>query len=296
MPLLDNLYSLQLEAVQTGKYEQIEAIYNTITYKKLTYLERNRGLITAHKLMAFERCQWCYEKEFIDEKPNVKNDKEAFVMGSAFDDFLTEGKVFFEEKYEVVARRDEKTRELFMGKELLSKSNSEMLFNMIKEYRAQPLFSQAPKKKIVLAMYKGLILKIELDDIDDENRLMRDIKTAANIVTFYKEMARFNEKFIGRSKYLFQMSFYFFVLSLTLEKEYGAVLQVVDKNKDISRSGAWVFDVSELRGELHKIMGLLDDLKVSQDSGCFFPSQDQATLYECPYYGLQGHGRPTKYF
>ena len=296
MPLLDLLPQLQLKATQTGDYSQLESIYNTIDYKKLSYVEKNRGVITAHKLMSFARCQWCYEKQYIDELPNRNESSDALILGSAFDDLLTEGDEFFAEKYEVVTRRNQRTQEKHIGKELLSNSMHELLTKMKSEFRANSLFSQNPKKKILLADYKGLILKVELDDVDEQNAIIRDIKTAANIITFYKEMARLNEKFIGRSKYLFQMTFYFFVVNLVLEQEYNALLQVVDKKKEFSRSGAWVFDRSELRCEVYKVTQLLDSLKLSHDSGCFWPTEDQTTLYDCPYYGIEGHGRPNKYF
>jgi len=72
----------------------------------MTYSERNAGKVTSHKLLAFDKCPWCFKQEFIDMIPNPANeDNDNFVVGAALDHLLCEGQKSFDKKYMVVDKR-----------------------------------------------------------------------------------------------------------------------------------------------------------------------------------------------
>lgn len=79
-----------------------------------TYIEKNRGFITSHKLKAFQEDPWSYYLKYVLEavppylvrNPDKEEEKDVFILGQAVDDYLTFGEEKFHEKYRVVAKRD----------------------------------------------------------------------------------------------------------------------------------------------------------------------------------------------
>jgi hypothetical protein len=282
LELLEHIKTLQAKAATDQDYTELNKVYATREYKNLSYMERNHGLVTSHKLQDFIRCQWCYAQKYINGVQDPTEDessKEALTIGLALDDRLTEGEKLYKEKYEVVARRCKESAKI-----QLTQRMGEQVDLMTSEFKASPLFNQNPIKKIVLAKYGTLIMKIELDDFIQDKNLIIDVKSTANILTF-------NPQF-----YAFQMGFYAYVMELALDLKCHAMLEVVDKGI-ISRSGAWWFDHAILREQRGPIVDALENLQQSQDTGIFMPAQEQEVLWGCPYYGLKtnqfplGHGR-----
>lgn len=54
-----------------------------------SYIERNRGYVTASKLKTFIKSPEAYYLEYIKEVPLEREDSNAFILGTAFDDHLS---------------------------------------------------------------------------------------------------------------------------------------------------------------------------------------------------------------
>lgn len=284
MAVLQNRY---LESESEKNWIELEAFYGTPEYKALPYLIRNRGFITAHKLAEFKRCSWCFSQKYIYEIPDPSEDveNEAFILGQAVDDFLTEGTEVFHKKYEVVIRRSTKMA-ILTGKIQLTQGQWESIQQMILEFKQQYLFDSTPKKKIILFKgtgdLAGMVLKAELDDINELQRMIKDVKTCANIKTF------------SPSYYLLQATFYNLLVELKFAENYEVMLEIVDKNRAVSRSMALIYTRPTLQSQRGYLLGELIRANKAIYTGIFSEAEDQDVLYDCPYYGYQGHGRPTE--
>lgn len=245
-----------------------------------TYIEKNRGFITSSKLKLFETCQWCYEKKYIQEIPDPYEeyeDKDPLVIGQAIDDLITHGKDNWKEKYEIVKRRNGDGLKI-----QLTESMKQNIDYMEKEYYANGMFPKTLKKHVIEHEFSGLKLRSELDNINHVDKMIEDLKSCANITTFRGDA------------YLVQMSFYQFMIEEQTGERYGARLFVVDKNKPISRSAYYEYSIPTLLAERGRILSILENMKNAHETGVFLPAKDQFTLYNCPYYGLENHGRPNE--
>lgn len=276
---MQDLQEKYLEGETPENEQKLQEFYNTSEYKALPYNVRNRGLITSHKLKEFMRCAWCYAQKYINEVPDPTEDgetKEAFVLGQAVDDYLTEGINYFDEKYEIVTRRS-KVGALMSGKTQLTEGQGKLINQMVYEFRQNTLFNPNPTKKIILYKTgKGLVLKAELDDISD---MIRDVKTCANVSSF-------NPQF-----YAVQATFYNMLVELKLDRKLEVMLEVVDKYKYFSRSDAWIYQLKTLHSMRGLIMEKLDEMQLAHSTGIFPSAKEQGILFDCPYYGYKGHGR-----
>lgn len=151
---------------------------------------------------------------------------------------------------------------------------------MYREFQAQSLFNQAPRKQVYFAKIGEFILKAELDDETDE--YINDIKSTANILTFSPEM------------YEIQAAFYFWLVEEVTGKKKPVRLEVVDKHSDFSRSKVVEYTLQTLEANKHSLVRLLVELQEATESGIYMQTTDQRTLYSSPYYGYKGYGRPTK--
>ncbi len=167
-------------------------------------------------------------------------------------------------------------------------TQGELIENMRKEFSENKLFNQKLTKQIFFCRLGGFILKAELDDFVLAERNMKDLKTTANITTFYPQ------------NYLHQMSFYQLVIDESEGVKCSADLEVVDKYSPFSRSALIHFTEETLFSNRGVLLDVLSKMKLAHESGIFEPARDQAVLYGCPYYGMKtnscpdGHGRPTK--
>lgn len=290
------------------------------------YIEKNRGFMTSSKLKEFVRCQKCYKWKYEDEIPDPTADFETadhFVIGQALDDRLTHGEEAYKEKYFVVARRmdceeerkiaEEKISEgsrmcnkdgshSAAGKKMVMEGNAKLqLIEKLKgkiqitaatadqveacyvEFRANPVFRQSPVKKAIEFDFDGIKLRGELDDFDREKRLIVDVKTAANLQNFNPDF------------YVFQMSFYQWLVEETEGEKCEAMLEIVDKYKFFSRSRALLYSQQTLETHRGIILQALSDYKMAKESGVWLSATSENVLLTCPYYGYaEGHGRPTE--
>lgn len=257
------------------------------------YIAKTRGFVTSHKLKEFKRCQICYKYRYIDEIPcpaeEDMDEKDAFVIGQAFDDLVTDGEESFNQAYTIVARRSKDTTE---GPTQLTQGMGTMLRKMAEEYRAQSLFNPNPKKKTLELTLGGMPLRAELDDFDLEKAMIRDVKTCASVTDFNPD------------SYVWQMSFY----QLLVEEIHGvkceAMLMVVDKPTPahpLSRSYPVIYTKATLEAERGAILEALDKLKEAEITGVFSEPHSlgmdaQMEMWRCPYYGYNGHGRMKQPF
>lgn len=271
---IEKLRELQQVALTNNKFELLQDFYNTAEYKALPYIVRNSGFISSHKLKDFMRCQFCYAQKYINEvRPLNEDVSDALTVGQALDDLLTEGMSYFKGKYEEVARR---TKDAV--KVQLTKLQWRQVMDMYTEFQANKLFNRTPKKKIVLLRWNTLILKIELDDFDQEKAVIRDIKSATNLQTF------------NPANYLHQQAFYAFVISRTFNLKCPAVLEVVDKCSP-SKSAAFIFPYEKLEAYFEVIEQALGELELANKTGIFTEPEDQVLLWGCEFYGYKNHGR-----
>jgi len=244
------------------------------------YIEKNRGFITSSKLKEFMRCQKCYKWKYEDELPDPTaefEDKDHFVIGQALDDRITHGDDYYAQKYAVVAKRLGKTE----NKVEITNSIADMVGQLALEYRLNSLFPQVPKKKVITFEYSGLKLRAELDDFLPDQQLIADIKTCANLTTFNPEY------------YILQMSFYQWLVEETEGLKCEAQLNVVDKYKYFARSRAYRYTRGTLESYRGNILMALEELKLAKASGIYKSAESENVLLTCPFYGKDGHGRPT---
>lgn len=261
-----------------GNWPQLEAYMLSPEVASLPYAIRNYPFMTSSKIKDFIRCQFCYKAKFIDLVPDpteTETQKDHFLIGQAFDDLLTYGRKKFEERYEVVARRSDDHAKI-----QLTNSHGRLVEQMEKEFKAVPIFNYEPKKKLFFLEYGGFLLKVELDDFD---KVIRDVKTCANVKTF------------DPAHYTIQSSLYQWVVEENIGKRLPVEYEIVDKYTYFSRSKAIRYTDQTLFTARGQILEALEEIKAAQETGIFASAQDQETLYDCAYYGYQGHGRPTAF-
>ncbi|TXH08060.1 MAG: hypothetical protein E6R04_11590, partial [Spirochaetes bacterium] len=103
---LSELNQLQRRAVATADYAALNELYTSLWYQKLSYLEKNRDVITSHRLQDFSRCGFCYEMKWLKgESDPSEEESDALLLGTALDDLLTYGQDFFSKKYTIAKTR-----------------------------------------------------------------------------------------------------------------------------------------------------------------------------------------------
>ncbi len=289
------------------------------------YLEKNRGFLTSSKLKEFLRCAKCYYWKYELELPDPLaefEEKDYFVIGQAVDDRLTHGEEYYKNKYMVVDRRmdyeeakKDAEAKIEKGLGMLNKDGSqsatgfkmvneaeeklellekvkdkvqltpafaEQVEMIVNEFRANPIFYQKPTKKILQFEYAQVKFRCELDDFNTEKSLIVDLKTCANLMTFNPEF------------YTFQMSFYSWALEEVEGLKYEALLEVLDKYKYFSRSRGYLFTRGTLEANRGQILAAIEKYKEAKDLGLWVSDASDNMLLTCPYYGHEGHGRPTQ--
>lgn len=254
----------------------------------MNYIEKNRGFITSHKLKQFLTCEKTYELKYEKEIPDPTEsflDADALIVGRAIDDLLTDGPEEFAKKYAVISRRTEKAvAELAeQGKTPLTPSQKKLIDQMMKEYNARAFtgfFPNTLTKKVVEIEFGGFRLRGELDHFDPEINRIHDLKSCANVQTF------------NAMYYVFQMSFYQFMLEESEGIKADAMLEVCDKYSNYSRSRAYLFTKGTLESYRYQIIKGLEDLKFAQESGFFRRSELPEVVENSPYYGMPEYGRP----
>lgn len=273
------LKELQKQALETNDLTALMEFMATPEYKALPYTARNDGFVTSHKLKEFRRCGFCYQKKYVDgliSPIDAADDKDALILGQAFDDLVTNGPEAFSGKYEVVSRRGKEPQKV-----QLTQGMYDSVRQLTEEFTANPLFAQQYQKKVMVAIYAGMLLKIEMDGYDPQNAIIRDIKTCANITKF------------SPSYYTFQASFYHFVVEEVTGQKCQVFLDVVDKYDYFARSACFSYSRTTLEAERGQIIAALEDLRTAEELNLYLPATDQNILWNCPFYSFNGHGRPS---
>jgi len=230
----DNTRKQILELLENDAYKNMGESANQ------NYILRNRVFATAHKLRTFRDNPFfaylAYEQEIV-----IEEEKEAFVIGQAVDDLLTDKKGF-EKKYEIVARRGESE------KIQLTNTQGKIVLAAGEEFRSRHFFPKKIEKHNVVFMLQGKIpCKMELDTIDFKRKAFGDIKTCASIETFDPQ----------RWGYDFIMSFYQMGIKELYGELFAGELYVVDKSTDGSRSDCYVFrqeTLSQFHEEINNLV------------------------------------------
>lgn len=248
----------------------------------LPYEEKNFQFITGSKMKEFDRCEFCYHKRYIELVPDptqIDGAKDYFLVGLAFDDLMTFGMEVFARKYVVVKRRDKNRDDGILE---LTEGMYETIMQMHREFMANDLFSKPPKKKLMFHKYGPHVIKVEMDDFDEEAKEIRDIKSTASIATFDPDM------------YKIQASLYHWIVEENTLDKYAVKYEVADKYDYFSRSQLYIYEQSTLMAHRGELLSLLERIQAAHDMNLFFPAKRQDILFKCPYYGHEGHGRPTK--
>ena len=156
---------------------------------------------------------------------------------------------------------------------------SETIDNMYGEFMANPMFNDKPTKRVFFHEFGGFVLKIELDDIDLDEVIIKDIKSAANVLKFDPE------------RYVMQMAIYQWVVKENLDERFRVQLEIVDKFADFSRSRLLEYKESTLWDGRKKIVELIGKLKSAHETGLFIRSNDPEVFFRSPYYGHEDYGR-----
>jgi hypothetical protein len=217
-----------------------------------SYIERTRWFETASKVKIFIQSPEAYAKTFIEEIALKERDPKCFIIGTAFDDYLSHGADYFFDKYfldegllvsEMVERciergitveskesKDSLMKKLygnFDKKTRLTAMDAENVMGMIAEAMRQPLWDvpnwEYEAQKVVQCEYKGLKLQGTLDRLSLEKWLIRDYKTTAKLSDFAFKLS-------SEYGYEVSMAFYYALVKIVHEKECDVILDVVQSS------------------------------------------------------------------
>jgi len=240
-----------------------------------TYITKNKGYLTSHKLKEFIRCPFCFKKKHIDVMPSPRQETlDYFVIGQAFDDYMTYGEDAYKNKYEVVTRRGGESE-----KQQLTKLQGDTINALARAYGMNPFFSPSIKKKVLEGEIFDLQVRGELDHFIEEENIIVDIKTTANLAKF------------DPMSYIYQMSFYHLLMEEIEGKKCTARLYVCEKDVSIPKSLCFEFTQDTLMEGRKTVLHDIVKYKEALENDYFPQTTDQNTLLTtCEYYGVDGHG------
>ena len=316
------------EATLKQAYADLGELVLSPEVAEFPYEVRNKPFVTAHKLMAFDRCEYCYHKKYVEMVQDVTTEgKEYFIIGQAVDDYLTLGEEAFSQKYIVMDRRISDVEEAIAEQEskiigaqkeflkdgvtrsatslkdeqkakeritfLRSISNKtqltpdmlETVKNAVREFKSQTTFNLNPKKHVFFHVWEGFLLKAELDDYEADINRVNDVKTVASIMNCTGNWA---------DSYIPQAGFYEWLVEENVGQAPEVTLEIVDKYDYFSRSVNIRYRHDTLLPSRGKMISTLAKMRMAHDTGYFQSASDNEILFACPYYGVEGHGRPTQ--
>ena len=320
---LAKLQALHDEALETEKYGKLEKFCITKEFQSLPYEEKNRLFITSSKVKTFGQCQLAYKYKYIDLIPErIKEDKEYFVVGQAFDDLTTHGDKYYDENYIVlksrvsdidseIQKQQEKIEDaknlppkkdgsmLATAKNSIVKSEMKIKFLIaLKEkvqltYTMQDLISQMHEEFLAQKLFNHKPKKrvffwkyrdrlIKIELDDFDGKTIRDVKTSANVLRFDPEF------------YEVQACLYHLVVEENTMDRLPVQYEIVDKYRHFSRSLLIEYTQQTLLSVRGRILSAIDNLIDAEASDIFFETDDQEYKYNSGYYGYNGYGRPTK--
>jgi len=234
----------------------------------MSYLEENRGYITASKLKDFMKSPEIYYLKYIKEM-QLEKPKTCFKIWTALDDYFSYWQKVFSEKYfidemldktqlqEILTERwvEFKKTDLkadlmdlvywdWQSKVRLTKTEAETINKMIAELERQPLFNVKGKytPQVELKVkYDWLNFKWTLDRVFFEDKVFRDYKTTSDIKWLERELRKEADNVWSDNLteywfntiwwgYLFSMAFYQLLLTIEHKEKFEAILDIVSTN------------------------------------------------------------------
>ena len=311
------------------KYAELAEIVLSREIMELPYAVRNEPFLTSSKIKDFERCEFCYAKRYMEMATDrTVGEKDYFVIGQAVDDYLTLGESYFSQKYVVMDSRINDLDEAIEGQELkivqaqadvkkdgergatgikteakaieriaflktltektqITATMYDLIISAITEYANTEMFNKQPRKRVFFHVFGGFLIKVELDDYVKETNVINDIKTTANALTACE--MNFPEM------YSHQAALYEWIVEENVFATPTVRLLAVDKNPHFSRSLGWEYLHDTLMPVRGRMIETIARMRTAHDTGYFPSPADQKLMYTCPYYGIEGHGRPTSF-
>lgn len=273
----------------------------------LSYIERNRWVLTASKLKTFIKSPEAYFKQYIQEVSIDKESSRAFTLGTAFDDALSYGAIEWNKKYFVddgltVAELVEKCFSMGMAptwkekkdellrmahgdidsKTRLTASEWESIRGMLSEATRQPLwdiYGDYEKQAVIEGMYKGkLKLRGTLDRLSIEKGMIRDWKTTSALKNFTFELS-------GKYGYEISMAFYYALVKMIRGVDCDVYLDVV-QSSGVYQSEVFCYQkermhtvlIDTIIPALDKLLEMTEDWEASGD--CEIWKVQPANRYE----------------
>jgi hypothetical protein len=248
--------------------------------------------ISHSQLKQFKQCEWLYKLKHVDDAlPTESHD--YFDFGHAVDCLVTEPEGNFDDRFDVVARRNKDRDD---GKIELTKAQHRDILECVTEFNRQPIFSmfgfrtQSNCQEIICAEIDGVKRKGKLDYlrvIEKDGRklgIIVDVKTNRSLTYFKPEV------------YATQLAWY---RDLALAKypdvdSWDCYLAVVDKVSGPKRSELFLADQGTI-GEAARQNDLaLDKYLEAKALGVYTPITEKTArpggnprnevCYECPAY------------
>ena len=229
--------------------------------------------LTNSMLQDFLKNEYYFKLKHLDKVQEPDIEKEAFVYGTAVDDYFSEGQDFFNSKYEEVSRRSKEKGETVQ----LTQSVYKNIMESIEELKNQPLFQDFIKEEgtefqtILIGKIEGLYFKGKLDLFNVRLGRIGDMKTTANIKTF------------NARDYGMQMAMYRELAKQMYNKQFTNELYVVDKNSDWKRSACYKFADEVLDGYFDIVVNTVKRLKSCIEMG-LFDVGTRESIYDLPLY------------
>lgn len=309
-------------------YDELGKVVLSPEIMALPYQVRNKPFMTASKIKSFNRCEFCYYKKYVElmEDPTCK-DKDYLVIGQAVDDYLTHGIEFFRKKYVTMTSRvsdvagaiaeqeeklaaslkkvnkdgsrskageneeiacKEKIAQLrnLDGKIQITQTMLDLVMGMAEEFDKNEMFAKNPQKHVFFHVFAGFLIKVELDDYREKENLINDVKTVSSVLDVDGTWP---------ATYEDQAAMYEWIVEENKEATPEVRLEIVDKYEYFARSAGVKYRHETLMPVRGRLITSLERMAQAHETGFFAEPPDQALKYRCPFYGLEGHGRPTEF-
>lgn len=252
----------------------------------MSYLQQNKGFLTASKLKCFIRNPEEYKLKYIDEIELDWEDKRCFVLGNAFDTLMSYGREVFDEKFyiddglvvdelkekliqrwedpkEVKSMKLPELRALYYDDESkirLTPAEGRDVVGMYREAMRQPILDLGgnyTKQHLIESTYDGLPIRGTLDRFDLERWIIRDWKTSGRLDNFAYDME-------NTFDYILSMAFYYVLAYAKYGKECDVYLDVLSKQSPYT-SVVYKLDKNRLLEKVENtIIPALDFYKICQ--------------------------------
>lgn len=253
-----------------------------------------------------------------ERNPDWDKENPAFIVGQAVDDVLTFGWEYFNENYAIVSKKVNVNESILKAEDDLArikdKSCKTALKNMTKiktlrsmvgkkqitlelfrtvkecvhEAKSQTLFyNDKYKKAELIYTFAGLSipLKGELDFLSDDKKVIRDLKTCADIEKFHPDV------------YIWQMAFYHWLVEELYGIQAEVFLDVIEKPtgaRPFSRSRCYQISQITLLDKRREIIEAIAKLARALKTGIYIKPTLPETRFKSEYYGFEGYGRETE--